>query len=269
MATFFKRNCPGYLVDPHTGVDLVEVDGGVAPVDQPDQVYPVQNGIIHLIPHDDSYDRTCEAKGWQMPDAYSFRTLPRDPLDKWEPGYWKKRALSTATIWQVLEEDRRAKRILPLGEIGVAADITDALPYVAYGLDVGGYTTVSISAQAGAYGLDAYYLTRYCRIHAGPAKLPLRAGLFDVVIFSASLPLVSAAALSDVLHRGVAALKRGGRLIISDTPEQAEIIRILQGLGIHPATRVCEDREVGVMGKAKQLLSKRVSVPPLIIGQKS
>lgn len=267
---FFKRTLIPYLVDPISGADLIEIENGLA---SPDHIFPIHDGIIHMIASQNgdpsvAYDDFCEAQGWTAPNEHTFRTLPREELPGWEPLYWKKRALSTANMWHVLEAKRRARREIPLGSLGIAVDICDGLPYIGYGLDVGGYITLAISPYTGRYGLGAYPYTRYGRIQAEVAALPLKPSQFDVIIFSGSLATADSATIQNAIDRAAAALALNGLIIVTDTPNTESIMQALKSCDLNITVRPIVDTEKSWLAALRDLRGKKIALSPLVIGER-
>ncbi|MFP4323037.1 MAG: class I SAM-dependent methyltransferase [Anaerolineales bacterium] len=239
----YLRRYLRYLADPHSGADLTETEAGLVPADDPARMYPVlEGGVVSLSDEaaraaSEDFDRASRHKGRSIPSEDAFRALPREGLPGWPVGYWEQRAHSTAVVWDVLEGLRRQAGRPAVGVQGVAADITADLPYLAHGLDAGGFITLALSPYAGRFGLGAYPYSRYCRIQASYEALPLRAGLFDVVIFSGSLPHMTPEVAGAALARAVDWLKPDGHLLVTDTPDGRAVLDQLDTLGLRTRQR--------------------------------
>lgn len=213
----------------------------------------------------EAYDHDCEKHGWQAPDPHQFRLLPRQGLSGWPVDYWRKRAISTATLWNIMEERRRAKKLSPMGVIGNAVDISSGLPYVAYGLDAGGYMAFAVSPNAGRYGLGAYPFARYCRLQTQLTNLALKPDTFDLVIFSGSLAEANPKDIPHILERGITALTADGFLIVTDTPDTEIVIRALEGHSMKVETRAAVEYPESWRDRLRQLRRGRLAAPPVIV----
>lgn len=267
-----------YLADPETASPLRQVDFGVAPQDNPDKVYPVKEGILFLSqPSDrgilsrlsDAYDRACWEQGWQPPDHYAFRRLPRSGIAGWPLHYWPQRAFSTAGVWHVLEEARKKRGGLPVGKAGVAVDFTLGLPYMAYGLDVAGYVTCAVSPHVGEFALGAYPHTRYGRIQASWDKLPLKKGVFDVVVFSDSVPGIPLELLPTTLQQAAELLAPGGILMVTDFADAQALVPLLKSAGLRVDVQKVKGYEEGLRGFVQKFRAGEIEVPPLVVARRS
>lgn len=262
-----------YLADPLTGDSMHSVEFGVAPKENPHKVYPVKDGILyisdspereHLKAMSEAYDRACREKGWTSPDHFAFRRLPRSGISGWPATYWLQRAYSTAAVWHVLEEARKTKGGLPIGMAGVAADFTLGLPYMAYGLDVAGYITCAVSPHVGEFGLGAYPHTRYGRIQAAWDKIPLRKGVFDVVVFSDSAQDI----LPEALYQAAELLNPNGYLILTNTSHPEHLASHLQDAGLQVEIQKVRGTEEGLRGLVQKFRTGEIEVPPLVVAQR-
>ena len=267
MQPFLKKQLR-YLIDPITGADLILADSGLAPHDDPNQHYAIEDGILRLTAADISaesaaYDAECREMGRGAADEHTFRGLPRKGLDGWGLDYWPQRAFSTAAVWDFVEAERRKAKRSSIGFQGVAADLSAGLPYLAYGLDAAGYMAFAVSPFAGRYGLGVYPYSRFCRVQAAWNALPLKPGEFNLVLFSGSLPHIDPQALPDALKQASRLLTDGGHLLIIDAPEVDDARDMLLDLGM--AVDVKSVR--GAEGRFKSLLGQAIDVPPLLVAR--
>lgn len=267
MTTTYSTPWLNYLVDPITAVPLQKVNFGLAPQNDLNTVYPIHNGIVSLSDGHEreilaeksaAYDAACRAQGWQAPDHFEFRRLPRSGLNGWPTHYWAQRAFSTAAVWHVLEESRKRKGGLPIGMAGVAAEFTYGLPYMAYGLDVAGYVTCAVSPHVGMYGLGAYPHTRYGRIQA--ENLPLKPESFDVVVVSEFLP--------DVIRQAARLLAPTGYLMLTDCPTAEEAVPYLKAEGLQVELQKVKGVDEGLRGLVQKFRAGEIDVPPLLVAHR-
>lgn len=261
-----------YLADPITGDALefnADHNAAIASADD-SRYYPVlEDGILDLRPIQQSniaerYDQLFTAHGSPL-DEFAFRQLPRKTPKGWETEYWEQRALSTAAIWDVLENDRRARGVRPHspGE-STAVVLTDGMPYMAYGLDKSGYRTFAFSPNPGDYGLGVYQGGRFARILIDWSALPLGKGKFDIVIFKGGLEDVGD--LSETLTAAVNSLSERGILIIADENDLSMASEIVTECGLAAEKAPISDTDKGFL---KNLLTRRsVTAPPMLIARR-
>ncbi len=159
--------------------------------------YPIEAGILRLADGGlraalDEMSRQHEddaaAEGWQTPDEEAFKRLPQTGLKGYPEFHWTQYAEATAVLWRYLEAIRAERGALPVGPVGEAAVIGADTGWLAYALDVAGYTTIALDAYVGeGYGLGVYPIARYVRVQADPVHPPLARGAFDIVLFQEGL----------------------------------------------------------------------------------
>ncbi|MCB9436184.1 MAG: methyltransferase domain-containing protein [Anaerolineales bacterium] len=236
-------------------------------------IYQFEAGILRLLTPEQkrafaaeelSISTENQSNDWQSPTPDDFRQLPQTGLDGWPLGYWQRRAEITAEMWRVIEHIRVDEERLPIGPMGNAVDFTDDMGWIAYGLDMSGYTTIAVSQSIGSYGLGVFDHSRYLRVQAAIDNPPLTPEQFDLVVFSFSLKTPQ-----PTLDHAVRLLKKGGLLIVmadkGNESIQQEAGTALQSLGFE-----ARFQRVGAMGNTfsrtlKNLVGYRPDVPPLVV----
>lgn len=241
----------------------------------PLHLYPFEDGILRLVPPEHraridtlsaAHDEQCAARGWNTPDEAGFKSLPQTALPGYPETYWPEQATGTALLWRYLEQIRLESGGLPIGPAGDAAVIGAGMGWLAYGLDVAGYTTLALDARAGVRGLGAYPIARYLCVQADPAQPPLAHEALDLVIFQEGLPGAdSSAALEQAVH----ALRPGGALAVMSVLDPDELAARLDEVGLSlmapPRREGLQARLVGLTDR----LTRRDSVPPpVLVAQK-
>ena len=159
--------------------------------------YGFEDGILRLAAPDRRaeldaesarHEAQCAAAGWKTPDEDEFKALPQGGLSGYPVEHWPREAARTALLWRFLETVRLRAGKLPVGPMGEAAVIGADNGWLAYGLDVAGFTTVALETHAGdRYGLGVYPIARYLRVQADLVRPPLARGAFDWLIFQDGL----------------------------------------------------------------------------------
>jgi SAM-dependent methyltransferase len=249
-------------------------------------VYPFVTGVLRLVPADyrdavaeqsEAHEAACVAQGWTSPDEAEFKSLPQTGLSGYPEGYWTRQAEGTALLWRFLEASRWQLGALPVGPMGEAAVIGAGMGWLAYGLDVAGYTTLAVDARAGErFGLGVYPIARYLRVQADLTRLPLAEGAFDWVIFQEGLPPYGErAAQKAAFAQALRALRPGGWLAVMNTLSpsgaDAEGARALfREAGLAPLTGVRRQSWRGRLLDLRDRLAGRAeAVPPVMVSQKS
>ncbi|NLX10636.1 MAG: hypothetical protein GXY36_13345 [Chloroflexi bacterium] len=189
--------------------------------------YPFEDGILRLATPEqrsalDARSAALEvdlaAQGWQSPDEAAFKALPQTALSGYPAGYWMQQAAGTALLWRFLEMVRLQNGGLPVGPAGEAAVIGAEMGWLAYGLDVAGYTTLAIDAYTGPrYGLAVFPIARYLRVQADPIAPPLARAALDVLVYQNGLARSGPDADQDrALAHGLRALRPGGWIAVMD-----------------------------------------------------
>lgn len=202
--------------------------------------YPIEAGILRLADGGlraalDEMSRQHEddaaAEGWQTPDEEAFKRLPQTGLKGYPEFHWTQYAEATAVLWRYLEAIRAERGALPVGPVGEAAVIGADTGWLAYALDVAGYTTIALDAYVGeGYGLGVYPIARYVRVQADPVHPPLARGAFDIVLFQEGLARSREAAdEAAALARAIEALRPGGHVVVMDAfPGSIQAVEALQ-----------------------------------------
>lgn len=273
------QNFIALLRCPVTGATLSrQADDYLISDGDPNLRYDYSDGIIRLV--DDAQReafakaakeraQNWQNKGWQVPDTEAFRRLPQAPLPTWSATYWQDRAYAVAEMWRVLEEIRIDEERLPIGSMGVAADFSDSMGWLGYGLDVSGYNTLVLSQYDDAYGLGVYPPSRYARIQGSLSDPPLAPDSFDLLTFSFSLETLENPYRA--IEKAVPLLKARGLFIIlstSQTITSSESTNLLEAAGL-----AVNRRRIGAMGNAvgrrlKNLVGHGPKLPPLIVARK-
>lgn len=212
-----------------------------------------------------------QRKKWAAPTTEDFRRLPQTALPDWPADYWQLRADATGEMWRVLEQLRREKGQLPIGSMGVAADFSDGMGWLGYGLDVSGYNTLVLSENKGEYGLGVLPSTRYMRVWGTLETPPLAPHSFDLITFSFSLETMDNPALA--LQHATALLKDNGIIIVLSAQQLQQDILVtpLQDAGLDVSAQPV--RGLGntlsrTVNRLRSLSSGNISSPPLIVAHK-
>ncbi len=277
------RNYIGLLTCPVDGARLNWQDGDL--VCEHGHTYTFEDGILRLFPVEqlaamqaatESHEMVCAGRGWRSPDEAGFKALPQTRLAGYPEGYWGQQAAGTALLWRFLEAVRLATGGLPVGPIGEAAVLNAGMGWLAYGLDVAGYTTLAIDTRAGAqYGLGAYPYARYFRLQADLSWLPLARAAFDWVIFQEGLAQYGDdAAQNAVFEQGLRALRPGGWVAVMDAVAPSEndvqaVHTLFEDAGL---ALLATPRRPGWRGRVLELRDRIVNrdpgVPPVLVAQK-
>jgi SAM-dependent methyltransferase len=131
--------------------------------------------------------------------------------------YWEVRRQSFERLMGLLAQEG------PPSETGPVADLGAGTGWLAHRLAQAGYRSLALEASLDAdFGLGAADVYRtsapdhFLPVHGDLERPPLQRGGLGAVILNASLHY--ARDLDGALHRGAAALRPGGRLVILDTP---------------------------------------------------
>lgn len=273
------------LVCPIDRTPLAPAEGGAVCTADPPHHYPMEDGILRLVTDAqraafDAASREHEARaaaqGWESPDEEAFKRLPQTGLGGYPEDYWPQYAASTALLWRYLEAIRVRAGALPIGPMGDAAVLGAGMGWLAYALDVAGYTTLAIDADIGRrYGLGVFPIARFMRVQADPVRPPLAPGVLDLVLFQEGLARTrreedEAAALA----RALEALRPGGWLAVMDAfPESLEVVEALrarlQAAGLrlmdHPKRLQWRDR---LAEQLDRVLSRNGTIPLVTVAQK-
>lgn len=247
--------------------------------------YPIEAGILRLADGGlraalDEMSRQHEddaaAEGWQTPDEEAFKRLPQTGLKGYPEFHWTQYAEATAVLWRYLEAIRAERGALPVGPVGEAAVIGADTGWLAYALDVAGYTTIALDAYVGeGYGLGVYPIARYVRVQADPVHPPLARGAFDIVLFQEGLARSREAAdEAAALARAIEALRPGGHVVVMDAfPGSIQAVETLQRQLEQAGLRLM-DRPPRLTWRARmaervdQVLGRDGSLPPVTVAQK-
>lgn len=208
------------------------------------------------------------SKGWLAPDIEEFRRLPQTGIPSWSEEYWATRAAVVAEMWRILEQIRIEEDRLPIAPMGIAADISDGMGWVGYGLDVSGYITVVVSPYSGPYGLDVFPFSRYLRVLADPTTPPLSQNSFDLVTISFCLHNISAP--QDLLTHASRLLKPNGLLMVlsADETDLASATQILEAVGLSTQQQRVRALGNGIGRAVKNILQRGPDVPPILMGRR-
>jgi SAM-dependent methyltransferase len=251
----------------------------------PAHVYPFVRGILRLVPSDshqavdeqsEAHEAACAAQGRTSPDEAEFKSLPQGGLSGYPEGYWTRQAEGTALLWRFLEASRWQVGALPVGPMGEAAVIGAGMGWLAYGLDVAGYTTLAIDTRAGErFGLGVYPIARYLRVQADLTWLPLADGAFDWVIFQEGLgPYGERAAQEAAFVQALRALRPGGWLAVmnnhpASSADAGALRAVFQGTGLAPLTSVKRQSWRGrLLDLRDRLAGRDRAVSPVMVAQK-
>jgi SAM-dependent methyltransferase len=247
------RNYLSLMACPVDHAPLHQDADGLRCVSHPDHVYPFRDGVLQLVPADQresvdalsaAHDADCDAQNWHSPDEAEFKSLPQTALPGYPEEHWPLHATSTALLWRFLEATRQDQGIAPIAPVGEAAVIGAGMGWLAYALDVAGYTTLAVDARAGTrHGLGVFPIARYLRVQADLDHLPLAPGAFDWLVFPEGLVPLSTDPGQDeqrtALDAALRHLRPGGWIAVIDSLapslEQNELISTLfESAGLVP-----------------------------------
>ncbi len=254
----------------------------------PSHHFPFRDGILQLVAPEqqdtinaisEAHDATCAALGWKSPDEAEFKSVPQTAIPGYAEDYWPRQAASTALLWRFLEAVRLEKGVPPVGLIGEAAVIGAGMGWLAYALDVAGYTTLALDARAGSlHGLGVFPIARYLRIQADLNRLPLAPAAFDWLIFPDGLtPLDETAGEAEqqaALDTALRALRPGGWVAVMNsltpTPEDVAVVHtVFEEAGL---ILLQHSRQQGwrkrLLELRDRLARREDEVPPVLVGQK-
>lgn len=219
-----------------------------------------------------AYEAYGVEMGWQSPDEAEFKSLPQVNLRGYPENYWSLHASATVLLWHYLEAIRRNNGKLPVGPVGDAAVIGAEMGWLAYSLDVAGYTTVAVDARAGSlFGMGVFPIARYLRVHADPSDPPLAAEAYDLLIYQEGL----GSEPEQTLTNGLRALRPGGWIVVMDAlvesvEDTERIMAVLSGAGLLLAESPVQQRgwRDRLAGLRDRFGKQEVSPPPVIVAQK-
>ena len=280
------HNYASLLRCPKTGKELVQENNYVMTEYTPNNghsyQYHYEDGILRLVTPEERkiFDAASQAITEQyqaeeraVPNHTQFRLLPQSDMEGWSKSFWQQRTLCTAEMWRILEEIRIDAEKLPIALTGRAVDLTDGMGWIAYALDVSGYSTIALGQDAGIYGLGAFPISRYLRIQASITSPPLADDKFDLVIYSFSFLQLEQ---PDIALENARNLLQpyGHLLILSDEVDDngkeklSHAASNLESMGF-----AVDHRKVGAMGRklsrtVKNLVGNVPNVPPIIVAQR-
>lgn len=279
------RDYLALLVCPLDGARLRLDEGSVRCTADAAHVYPFEDGILRLVPAErraavdaesQAHEERCARAGWAVPDEGEFKALPQTGLPGYPLDHWPQQAAGAALLWRFLEEVRLRKGAPPVGPMGEAAIIGVEMGWLAYGLDVAGYTTLALDARAGpGYGLGVYPIARYLRVQADLNALPLARAAFDWVILQGGLARFGdETAQQRTLSAALGALRPGGWIAVMDAlAPSAQGIEAVQAL-LRAAGLIVEgdSRRAGwrerALGLRDRLAGREPAVPSVLAAHK-
>lgn len=279
------RNYLSLLICPVDGAPLRAAAGGAECTADPAHRYPIEDGILRLVPPDrrpeldavaEAHERYGAAQGWTVPDEAAFKSLPQTALEGYPVDHWLRYADATALLWRFLEAIRRREGRLPVGPMGEAAVIGAGMGWLAYALDVAGFTTVAVDAHAGPrYGLGVYPIARYFRVQADVQQPPLAPAAFDLLLFQEGLSRPAEEASQRwAFERALDALRPGGWVAVMNalpSPDSgAETVQTLldeAGLVLLSAPRRQGWRGT-LLTLRDRLAGRENPAPPVLVAQK-
>lgn len=279
------RNYLALLVCPQDGARLAACQAGVCCTANPAHAYPFEDGILRLVAPDRraaldaeaaAYEQRCAEAGWAVPDEAQFKALPQDGLSGYPEGYWPQQAESTALLWRFLETIRLQQGGLPVGPMGEAAVIGAGMGWLAYGLDVAGYTTIALDWRAGPrYGLGVYPIARYLRVQTDLQRLPLARAAFDWLIFQDDLAqLGDERAQPDAFATALQALRPGGWVAVMSAPDPsaqraAAVGALFTAYGLEPVVAPGRRRwRAAVQDLRDRLTGQGAGTPSVLVARK-
>lgn len=280
------RDYLSLLMCPIDGTPLAIEGDGVRCATKPGHIFPFNEGVLQLAAPDRrpdldalsaQHDNHGDAQGWHSPDEGQFKSLPRTPLPGYPADYWPAQATATALLWRFLEAVRREAGAPPVGPIGEAAVIGAGMGWLAYGLDVAGYTTLALDARAGRrHGLGVYPIARFLRVQVDLAQLPLAPGAFDWLVFQEGLhpPGTNDHRAQACFEAALDALRSGGWLAVMNSlePTATEAERVhtcFEDAGlILVETPQQTDWRSRLLELRDRLRGRESDVPPVFVAQK-
>jgi SAM-dependent methyltransferase len=280
------RNYLSLMACPVDHAPLHQDEHGVRCVSHPDHFYPFRSGVLQLVPAPQrdaidalsaAHDAACDAQGWHSPDEAEFKSLPQNALPGYPEDHWAQQTASTALLWRFLETIRLDQGISPIAPVGEAAVIGAGMGWLAYSLDVAGYTTLAVDARVGArHGLGVFPIARYLRVQADLDHLPLAPAAFDWLIFQEGLAPQCAdpdhADQQTALEAALRHLRPDGYIAVIDTPsleQNAIILSLFDQAGLVPVEptrwRSWRDRLLGLRDRLK---NREPDVPAVLVAQK-
>lgn len=280
------RNYLTLLACPVDDRALALRDGALHCADDPAHVYPFEDGILRLATPEQrtgldaqsaEHEARCTAEGWHTPDEAGFKSLPQTALNGFPATYWPQQAAATALLWRYLEAIRLRNGTLPIGPMGEAAVIGAGMGWLAYGLDVAGFTTIALDALAGPrHGLAVYPIARYLRVQADPLDPPLARGAYDLLVYQDGLARsADESTHAAALQAGLRALRPGGWVAVMNPlePTEAQMAQVLglfddAGLDLmaEPQRRGWRARLIDVRDR---LTGRDGDAPPVLVAQKA
>jgi SAM-dependent methyltransferase len=281
------RNYLSLMACPVDHAPLRQDGQGVRCVSHPDHYYPFRDGVLQLVPdtrRDDidtlsaAHDAACDAQGWHSPDEAEFKSLPQTALPGYPEQHWPQQAANTALLWRFLEAIRLDQGLAPIAPVGEAAVIGAGMGWLAYSLDVAGYTTLAVDARVGErHGLGVFPIARYLRIQADLDHLPLASAAFDWLIFQEGLaPLCTDPDQADqrtALDAALRHVRPDGYVAVIDAPspeQSALILDLFEQTGLAPVERAPWMSWRDRLHKLRDRLKNREpDVPTVFVAQKS
>lgn len=184
----------------------------------------ISSGIVHALPPErlahyarfiEEYERIREAEGRGSEGEHFYLNLPYKDISGRNGKQWYIRARSYDYLMShVLKGNSDGERILDLGA---------GNGWMSYRLGLAGYRPVAVDLLANdrdGLGAAAHYQKHlpepFPRFQAESAWLPFQDEQFDTVIFNASFHYSED--YTSTLHEALRCTKKGGAVIISDTP---------------------------------------------------
>jgi len=185
----------------------------------------VKNGIVHALPPNraahyaqfmEDYERIREAQGRGSEDEEYYLGLPYEDISGRNGKQWRIRARSyDSMVRHVLKRKLPAcARILDLGA---------GNGWMSYRLALAGYRPIAVDLLTNdrdGLGAATHYRSRlpalFPRVQAEVTCLPFQSEQFDAVVFNASFHYSENYVIT--LREALRCVRRGGLVIISDTP---------------------------------------------------
>ncbi len=279
------RDYVALLRCPLEGGRLGWQEGALQCEKDPSHVYHFADGVLRLYPPklraqmdalSAEHEARCAEAGYAPPNEAAFKSLPQTPLEGYPEGYWEQWAEATALLWRYLEAVRLARGELPIAPLGEVAVVHAGMGWLAYALDVAGYTTLALDARAGPrYGLGAYPIARYFRVQTDPSRFPLARAAFDWVIFQEGLrPFGDEAAQREALRRAAELLRVGGGVVVmAALGPRAKPVETARQICAEVGLQPLDARRNGWLGRfsewARRAPWRPQEVPPLVVAQKA
>jgi SAM-dependent methyltransferase len=192
------------------------------PADELD--YPCRNGIWHFLTpgtcyHYAQFQREYETvrrdEGWGSNEPAYYRALPFADLSGRYNEIWRIRAITYRALLQHVVEPLAEARQRPLQLLDLGA----GNGWLSYRLAQQGHQVAAVDLllnEVDGLGAHRHYDVGFTAVQASYDHLPFAAAQVDLIVFNGSLHYATSA--HHTLSQSLPLLRRGGRLVIMDSP---------------------------------------------------